>query len=1014
MGKLTQVRMRAFIIGLLLSVSGLVEARELFRHSTGNFFTLTASLASSPFNWILDSDAFNQCLSGQSPVNFLLFAELGCLISWALLVAGLYSYCIPLVTNLREVRQDLQRSNEELETLVEARTAQLEQANQQLQQEVVQRTYSEVALRKRTAELKERLHQHLAVAQLGQQGIASTDLSILMQEVVILVAQTLSVEYCEVLELLPGESAFLLRAGVGWQDGLVGLAKVGTQASYQAGYTLMKDEPVIVEDLRVETRFSGSPLLHNHKVISGATLVIPGKKQPYGILGVHSTQERQFTKDDVHFLQAIANVLAAAIERYQSEAELYLLKRAINSSSNGIVIADAVETDNPVIYVNPSFERLTGYKSEEIVGRNCRLLQGADTHQPALEGLRNAIATGRECRAVLRNYRKDGTLFWNELYTAPVYNTEGYLTHFIGVQTDVTERKDFIEALEKSEEQFRLTFELAPIGMVIATLGGKFLRVNQALCDAVGYTTEELLNLTLADITHPDDLATNLILDRQLLEGTISEFQLEKRYLAKDGRIVNALLKVALVRDSQHLPLHFIAQIVDVTQHKQMEERLRHDAFHDPLTGLSNRALFIDRLKQALNRAKRYNDYLFAVLFLDLDRFKVVNDSVGHMVGDQLLIAIARKLELCLRPIDTVARLGGDEFTILLDNIQDHQDAISVAERIHHELVQPFNLDGHEIFTSASIGIALYLAPYDQPEDLLRDADIALYRAKEMGKARHEIFDKEMHAHVLGRLQLETDLRRALRNQEFHVYYQPITSLVTGKLTGFEALIRWQHPERGLVSPVEFIPIAEETGLIVPIGQWILQEACATMQVWQKQFPHLAPLTISVNLSGKQLREQDLIEQIDQVLAETHLDGHSLKLEITESILMDNAETVTEMLLQLRKRHIQLSIDDFGTGYSSLSYLHRFPVNTLKIDRSFVSRMNQDDENSKIVRAIVSLAHTLKMDVIAEGVETRSQLHQLQSLECEQGQGYLFSKPLDVLAAEILLAQAPTWEGCFR
>lgn len=417
----------------------------------------------------------------------------------------------------------------------------------------------------------------------------------------------------------------------------------------------------------------------------------------------------------------------------------------------------------------------------------------------------------------------------------------------------------------------------------------------------------------------------------------------------------------------------------------------------------------MERVDHALKLAKRHKDYLFAVLFLDLDRFKVVNDSLGHKIGDQLLIAIARQLEECLRTTDTVARLGGDEFTILLEDINDIKDATRVAERIQQAIHTPFNLSGQEVFTTASIGIALSSTGYDRTEDLLRDADIAMYRAKELGKARHEVFDKVMHAHALELLRLENDLRRALERQEFEVYYQPITSLFTGTLTGFEALLRWRHPERGLVSPLEFIPVAEETGLIIPLGQWVLREACRQLRTWQTQFPMKDPLKISVNLSGKQLKELDLIAQIDQILEETGLDGSHLKLEITESVLMDNADTATKMLLQLRARNIQLSVDDFGTGYSSLSYLHRFPVNTLKIDRSFVSQMNPNDRNSEIVRTIVTLAHSLRMDVIAEGVETPEQLSALKILKCEQGQGYFFSKPLTKEAAGKLLAQVPQW-----
>lgn len=855
------------------------------------------------------------------------------------------------------------------------------------------------------AELEIRIRQQSVVAKLGQRGLAGIDLSTLMDEAVRLVAQTFEVEYCKILEVLPNDSAFFLRAGVGWKKGLIGYATVGMQASSQANYTLVSDKPVIVEDLRVETRFGGESLLHNHNVISGVSVIIPGRDRPFGVLSAHTTRKRTFTEDDAHFLEAIANVLATAIERKLAEERLYLLERAVNASSNGIVIADALGLDNPVIYTNPSFERQTGYTFNEIVGCNCRFLQGADTDQPALHGLRTALEEARECHAVLRNYRKDGTLFWNELHIAPVRNTEGYLTNFIGIVTDITERKLAEEALRDSEERFRVIAEAIPIPLIMSRVSdGIILYANPQVGPTFGLHYNELLGRQISDLYYnPADR-------RALLEALAEEEYLhayEVRLKKADGTPFWVAISLRLLKFNGEPAI--LSTLYDLTERKRMEEQLMHDALYDSLTGLPNRVLFMARLDQALRQAKQQKDYLFAILFLDLDRFKVVNDSVGHMVGDQLLIAIARKLERCLRSTDTVARLGGDEFTILLDAIEDIEDAISLAEQIHNELRLPFNLNGHEVFTTASIGIATGNLGYDRPEDLLRDADIAMYRAKERGPAHHDVFDQEMYARAKVRLQLETDLRQALRHREFQVHYQPITSLISGRITGFEALVRWQHPKLGLVSPAEFIPIAEETGLIVPLGAWILREACAKMQAWQTQLSTKVPLTISVNLSGKQLTEPDLIEQIDQIIEETGLDSGSLKLEITESILMDNATAATKMLWQLRARNIQLCLDDFGTGYSSLSYLHRFPVNTLKIDRSFVSRMSRNDENLEIVRVIVTLAHTLKMDVIAEGVETQEQLTLLKLLGCEQGQGYFFSKPLDSKAAEALIAQAPQW-----
>jgi diguanylate cyclase (GGDEF)-like protein len=441
----------------------------------------------------------------------------------------------------------------------------------------------------------------------------------------------------------------------------------------------------------------------------------------------------------------------------------------------------------------------------------------------------------------------------------------------------------------------------------------------------------------------------------------------------------------------------------EVRERKQAEEQLRHNAFHDGLTDLANRALFMDHLQLALARTQRHEDYQCAVLFLDLDRFKVINDSLGHIVGDKLLVGIARRLETAVRPGDTVSRLGGDEFTILLDDLRDAGEAKTVAERLQRELTMPYNLGGHEVFTTVSIGIAHSSPDYYRPEDIVRDADTAMYRAKQLGKARYEVFNQAMHTRAMDLLGLERDLRWAIERQEFFLQYQPIISLDTGLLRGFEALIRWQHPERGLIPPMKFIPIAEETGLIIPIGQWVLGEACRQLRQWQGLTPTDQPLTINVNLSGKQFMQPDLLEQIQALLQETGLDPCSLKLEITESVVMENIETATSTLDQLRALGVELSIDDFGTGYSSLSYLQRFPVSTLKIDRSFVSRMSEHEGTAEIVRTIMKLAQNLGMDVVAEGVETEQQRDQLKALECTFGQGYYFAKPMDRDAAEAFL-----------
>ncbi len=429
-----------------------------------------------------------------------------------------------------------------------------------------------------------------------------------------------------------------------------------------------------------------------------------------------------------------------------------------------------------------------------------------------------------------------------------------------------------------------------------------------------------------------------------------------------------------------------------------------HIALYDYLTGLPSRALFLDQLQRTLKRTQRQRNYLFAILFLDCDRFKLINDSLGHAIGDRLLVEVAKRLTAALRPGDVIARLGGDEFAILLENIPELSLAEQVASRLNRELEQAFELEGHTVYISASIGIALNSDPSQQPEDLLRDADNAMYRAKALGKSRYVVFEDTMRDRVQALLKLETDLRAAITNKEFQLYYQPIVSLATQDIASLEALIRWHHPERGLIPPNDFIPIAEETGLILNIGEWVLQEACRQLWDWQQTRPDLPPLSISVNLSRKQFSQPGLGQQIQSTLSEAGIHARQLKLEITETTIMENETMASELVNQLRALGLQLQIDDFGTGYSSLSFLHSFPLDTLKIDRSFIEGLVSDSEKSEIVRTMITLAHNLGMTAIAEGVETQEQLRWLQTHHCDCVQGYFLSKPLPANQIETLLA----------
>ena len=562
----------------------------------------------------------------------------------------------------------------------------------------------------------------------------------------------------------------------------------------------------------------------------------------------------------------------------RAEEDLMLRDRAIESSVSAICITDNLASDNPIVYVNPAFERITGYSSQEVLGRNPRLLQGTDLAQPELIAVRAALHDQRPCHVVLRNYRKDGSMYWNELNIAPVRNDAGMVTHYIGVHTDISDAK-----------------------------------------------------------THQDELA--------------------------------------------------------------------RQANHDSLTGLPNRNLLWDRIDRACARTQRYGDFA-AVAFLDLDNFKVVNDSLGHSLGDHLLRAVAQRLQSSLRAMDTVARLGGDEFVLVLSDQKGEPSVSGELQRIVESFSQPFAVDGRDVFITASVGVALYPQDAKDPETLMKSAELAMYRAKESGRNGYQLYTAEMQTRVTERLALEGKLRRALERGEFSLHYQPQVDLRSKRIFGVEALIRWNQPDLGMVSPAKFIPLAEETGLIVPIGAWVVRTACRQCKAWQDA--GLPPVTVAVNISARQFREKNLLQVVAQILTETGLNPRQLELEVTESVIMHDAQQIIASLQAFRDMGVKLSVDDFGTGYSSLSYLKRFPVDRLKIDQSFVHDLGSDADDAAIAQAVITLGHTMGLRVIAEGVETPEQLAFLRRHECDEMQGYLFGKPMPADEFAKLLASGRT------
>lgn len=546
------------------------------------------------------------------------------------------------------------------------------------------------------------------------------------------------------------------------------------------------------------------------------------------------------------------------------------------------------------------------------------------------------------------------------------------------------------DALRESEERFRSAFDYAPIGIGLVAPSGNWLKTNRALTEILGYSEAELLETDFQAITMPDDLGITLVKVHELLCGQIASWQMEQRYIHKTGRTVWTSWSVSTANDAKSNQPNLIFQIQDITDKKSAEEKLKYEASHDALTGLPNRLFFMSRLGSALEKVRNIEGYKVSVLFIDLDRFKYVNDSLGHLIGDDLLKEIAVRLRDCMRPSDTVARLGGDEFTILVEGKYDIDEVTRIADRIQSKFRIAFDLRGHEVYSSASIGILHASDKHLASEDVMRDADTAMYQAKRAGKARHEVFDEKMHKAAKEILRLETDLRRAVEREEIQVHYQPIYTLATGEIESFESLARWDHPEFGKISPSKFIPLAEEIGLIDRLCEQVLTRACTEIGSLNSERRY----GLSVNLSCRQFSQTMLVQNIEDILHQTKFPARDLKLEITESVFFEHQDRAIAMLNQLRDNGIDINIDDFGTGYSNLGYLKKLPISALKIDRSFVSMIDADGNNDEIVRAIINLARTLGLKVIAEGIETNTQLKLLEGLNCEGGQGFLFAEPM--------------------
>ncbi len=576
--------------------------------------------------------------------------------------------------------------------------------------------------------------------------------------------------------------------------------------------------------------------------------------------------------------------------------------------------------------------------------------------------------------------------------------------------SSVLENRKAVADLTASEKKYRSSFDHAAIGKAHVSRDGRWLQVNEALCGIIGYSEEELLGKTFKDITHPEDLEMDLSYVDAMLRRRISSYSIEKRYLKKDGGTVWVLLTVSAAYDEEDEVSYFVAEVQDISAQKELEQQLIQQAQHDSLTGLANRSVFMARLSEELSWCKNDPSKLLAVLFMDFDRFKMVNDSLGHTFGDRLLVIVAERIKGALRDADLFARLGGDEFGVLLPGLAHEQEAAEVAERIQEVLRDPVDLKDHEVFPSASIGIVITDGSYEKPEDVLRDADTAMYSAKEGGGPGYRTFSQEMHVLASKRLRMDSELRRAIDNEEFAPFYQPIVDLETGELVGFEALARWMHPVKGIVSPSAFVAHAEEIGLVKQIDRQIIGRACRQLRAWQDELGGAPELVIHVNCSAHHLLDASLARHVAGYLDETGLDPSSLMIELTESVFIEDLDRAAREIQRLKSFGVHMCVDDFGTGYSSLHALHTLPIDALKIDREFLANMNKAGRRQRIVHTVLDIANRLEMTVIAEGVEDTGQLCTLRELKCPYGQGFLFSPPVPGDGARALLGRSAPWK----
>jgi diguanylate cyclase (GGDEF)-like protein/PAS domain S-box-containing protein len=669
-----------------------------------------------------------------------------------------------------------------------------------------------------------------------------------------------------------------------------------------------------------------------------------------------------------------------------AEHQLRKLSSAVEQSPSSIIITDI---NGAIEYVNPKFEEVSGYELADILGENPNFLKSGYTSSNEYDALWSDLLSGKSWKGIFNNRRKDGSEYWESASISPIRDELGEITNFIAIKEDITQQKEDNDNLKMAAAVFEATQE----GIMTTDPRLRITAVNPAFTEITGYTENEVLGNTPAILSsgkHDADFYKNMwaVL---LRDGRWSAEVWNKR---KDGSLYPQSLSVTVVSDDRGEVSQYIAILSDISERKAQEEKIHYQAYYDGLTGLPNRSLLMDRIEHDLELAKR-TAHVSSLLFVDLDRFKRVNDTMGHDVGDRLLEEVAERLKRIVRASDTISRFGGDEFVVYLADISGPEDAVLVAEKIVESLSKPFDLNGFEVFAGASVGIALAPNDADRPDELLRLADLAMYKAKESGRNQYHFFALKMQDKVNRKLALENLMRKALDNNEFEVFYQPIIDSVSKEIFGFEALARWKQPDEGMIPPSEFIPVAEESGLIAPLGEWVLEQACHDISVLDSGQVN-EKLHLSVNVSSRQYPLGFNAASLNNILVKTGFSGHLLSLELTESILLEDDPDLLQWLSDFKELGVNLSIDDFGTGYSSLSYLKRFPINVLKIDQAFIADLNKEDDSASLVKAIIAMARSLNMNVIAEGVELQSQVELIEHLTCHYMQGYYFAKPMPI------------------